>query len=372
MRWLASALVMLAACNDTPPQADAGPVPSDASIVDGAEPDGCRVGCGPTRPAPTTWIKDIQPDVVEPVSSHLVVLPSGAVVVGDGARLRINDDGDVLARIDVVERTQVTMEVAAVGQSDLAMLYSEGSQGYAVIWIDGDSLEPRWKWPVQLSSQPSILVVGTADVFFLIERSTTAAVLHRFDLSGEYSRVALSGLTAGGAGGIGAVARSGELLFTHGSNFECSLVKMDPATGLYTISPIGVPGQRKTSCRSGRVADTLFGFYHAEGAYHRVEFSDDGTPVSTTRMEGAPVDYASTFTRLGMHYVSTVNSRKVEYSRVSGEPGVDSYDIPVRPGGHVPFYWAMGGDGDRAFLAWVEQTGLSLHMRIARLDVPAP
>jgi hypothetical protein len=225
---------------------------------------------------------------------------------------------------------------------------------------------------VTFASQPDILVVGTESVFFMIERSPRAAFLHRFDRSGEYSRVALSGLTAGGAGGIGAVARSGELLFTHGSNFECSLVKLDPATGAYTIHPIGVPGQRKTSCRSGRVADTLFGFYHAEGAYHRVEFSDDGTPVSTTRMEGAPVDYASTFTRLGMHYVSTVNSRKVEYSRVSGEPGVDSYDIPVRPGGHVPFYWAMGGDGDRAFLAWVEQTGLSLHMRIARLDVPAP
>jgi hypothetical protein len=372
MRWLAIALMMLTACDDTKPQADAGSAPSDASIVDGAEPDGCRVGCGPITPAPTIWIKDIQPGIVEPVASRVIVLQDGAVVIGDGDLVRFNDAGDVLARVDLADRTEVTVATDTVGKNDFAKVYSEGATGHAVTWYDGESLEPRWKWPVTFSSQPDILVIGTESVFFMIERSPRAAFLHRFDHGGEYSRIALPGLEVGAAAGIGALAGDGDLLFMHGANFECSLVKLDPAAGAYTVHPIGVAGQRKTGCFSERVADTLFGFYYADGAPHRVEIGDDGATVSVTRTEGAILDFGWTFTRLGTHFVSIADSRKVAYSRVSGEPGVDSYDIPVRPGGHVPFYWAMGGDGDRAFLAWVEQTGLSLYMRIARLDVPAP
>jgi hypothetical protein len=372
MRRLAVTLTVLAGCGDTFTEPDARPIRIDAGIADAAEPDGCRVGCGPTTPAPTIWIKDIQPGIVEPVTDRIIVLQHGAVVVGDGDRLRIDDAGDVLARVDLADRNEVTIATDAVGKNDFAKVYSEGSAGYAVTWYDGDTLEPRWKWPVTFASQPDILVVGTESVFFMIERSPRAAFLHRFSHGGEYSRIALSGLEVGAAAGIGTLARNGELLFMHGENFECSLVKLDPATGAYTIHPIGVAGQRKTGCFSERVADTLFGFFYADGAAHRVEVRDDGATVSVTRTEGARLDFGWTFTRLGTHFVSIAESRKVVYSLVSGLPGIDSYDIPVRPGGHVPFYWAMGGDGERAFLAWVEQTGLFLHMRIARLDVPAP
>lgn len=352
----------LAACGSSSDDSRDGAISYDA-----APPDACASGdCEPLDVIATDWI--VEYPETRTVRSGVAV-PGGFVVLGQSEILRFTDDGALSVRRDVPGAWGFT--VAFPGPEGDVLVFVEAQQTLAtlIVRLDGDTTEEVWTYVVDqrpVDALPIALADGRVAVLSsLAGDSTSPWSLDVIESDGTGTKRAIDA-PAGTPSEL--LARADGVLAGVLDADRCYDWTVDVPAATSAITAFD-----DVDCRD------VVGFATGGGliaisysrpdlaATRRVALVRDlnGDVVASPAITNAGLVSRDVMIKDGR--LASLQGRRIYHAPMTALDQVTTHALPLREGGFTQGS-VLGSDGDRAFVAWLDQVStFDTVLRVARL-----
>lgn len=335
---------------------------TDAAIDD---VDACVGACDAPPRVPTEWVKDY-PETLSVDAA--VTVPGGFVVIGSTEALRFDDDGELTARVPMSEQWGIR-EVTTTVDGDVVLAVSTFGAKPAthVIRWDGQTLVVRWVKQVA-TKEYDLIPVGMADGSVVAIGAaldqTGGPIVVRLDAVGEGTTVEIPEAPPGIANRWFELA-DGTLSGIVTSDM-CQRWIFDPVTLESTFAPIGDGTCSHAELQRTSGFETLE-FVQGSGGANHLEIRDTAGALVASG-DGIPLRlaYPGAMIRDGV-IAGMSESGRIYVAHLDALELIEQMQVPFRPGGS----WVgsvMASDGERTFVAWLDQVGtFDTILRVARV-----
>jgi hypothetical protein len=354
---------VLAACGSSPATPDAVVVAPDASVIDATPID------APLDVAPTAWVVE-QPETRTVFAA--AVVPGGFVFGGLEEMFRITDDGAGWLRRPVPDGWY-QYSLTATRDGDLyAVVWTDPDPRTLIARLDGASLDVEWTYLVGDGDDPYAKVVDAGDGRTLAVVSThnwggsQIWTLHDIDATGVGTTRPLD-LPNGYIDAL-FVRDDGIVESSWRAGNAAARWQLDPVDGTWTTTPFTTT----TACDDMRSTVTGAGLLlHALGGdipqQHEVAMiiGADGSTVMSETLVSAGLVGRGTF--VGATRIVGLDTTRVWDAPRANATMARERILPLRPGGYA-IQSVMASDGERAFVAWLDQVStFDTVLRVTRL-----